>query len=349
MSIRIGSKVVGDGNAIYVVAEMAWAHDGAMDKAVRIIDAAASAGADCINLHVTCVDAYITRDYGALPGQTGGGYAFLKEREFLSQQWRQIVEHARGRGLAVSTMCNDFPSLALATSSLAPDLLMIHPSCIGDLDFVRAVAGHGRPVLLYVGALSIAEIERAIDACTTAGNDRLLLQHGFQSYPTPVEENNLFRIRTLKALFGFPVAFGDHTDGGDPLALTVPLLSIGMGVNLIEKHITWDRAARGTDYQAALDPANFTEFVRQLRECEKALGSGAWQPLSVREQDYRKIVRKRAVLATPLDRGAVLTGDKLIYKRANAGLYPEDISMVLGRRARRAMESDQPIVREDFD
>ncbi len=349
MAITIGSYQVGDGCPTFVVAEMAWAHDGSVDKAGTIVEGAARAGASAINFHLTSMKDYMVPDYGTGRGRVSAGketrpvFDYLQSINLSQSDWLKLSAQAHDRGLLVSAMCNDFASLDFAASRLHPDMLMIHPSAIGEEAFVRAVAGVQKPVVLYIGGLWLGEVERAIRWAKEAGNEQLILQHGFQSYPTAPADLNLRFISTLKRLFGLPVAFGDHTDGGSEMALVVPLLAAGMGANVIEKHITYDRSARGEDFESALDPADFKVMVERLRQAEAALGSSAWRPLSPRELDYRGVVRKRAVASRALPRDTIITLEDIAFKRSDAGLYPEDVHILIGRKTIKKLDENSPV------
>ncbi|MDE2166806.1 MAG: N-acetylneuraminate synthase family protein [Alphaproteobacteria bacterium] len=327
---------IGCGNPTFVVAEMAWAHDGSIEKAMRIVDGAADAKADAINLHLTKLLDYMVPFYGAGPGRVSGSrttteiYKYLEGINLSFDAVAELAAHAKARGLKVSVMCNDEASAAFAGKSIHPDILMIHPSSVGDERLLRMIAAQGTPLVIYTGALKLGEIETAVQWATAEGNGALILQHGFQSYPTPLSENRLRAIETLKRQFGFPVAFADHTDGDDPMAMIVPLLAIAMGADAVEKHITYDRAAKGEDYESSLDPAQFAVFVDRLRKAESTFGSASWRPLSDRELKYREVVRKRAVAARPIRAGTLLTRDLVAFKRCDRGLYPEELTGLLG-------------------
>lgn len=347
---QIGTRAIGQGAPAYVVAEMAWSHDGSLDKAKIIIDGAAAAGADAINFHLTHLPDYMVPFYGAGPGRVSGGndildvYRYLERINLDFDAMLEMFKHAKARGLAVSAMCNDPASREFAARKIAPDMLMIHPSSIHDEAFVRSMAAAGTPLVLYTGGLHLAEIERAIEWARAESNDKLVLQHGFQSYPTALEDNRLHYIATLKRLFGLPVAFADHTDGNDPMAMIVPLLALAMGADMVEKHITHDRAARGEDYESALGPAEFKTFVQRVRASELAFGSDAWRPLSERENKYRDVVRKRAVTAVAVPKGTKITHQMVAYKRCDIGLFPEELVGLLGHvEAARDLEVNTPI------
>jgi len=349
MSIKIRERSVGDGHPVLVVAEMAWAHDGSPENARVIIDAASNADADVINFHLTSIPDYMVTYYGASEGGVSAGKETSKVFEYLQSinladaDVKELVEYARSRGLLISTMCNDWPSLRFAKDQLDADMLMIHPSCVGEKAFLRAMLEVGKPLVIYIGGLKLVEIETAVELAREVGNDDVILQHGFQSYPTAVEDNHLRYIETLKRQFGFPVAFGDHTDGDDPLAMIVPIMGVACGANVIEKHITYDRDARGEDFESALGPAQFKLFVEQLRASESALGSPSWRPLSEREIKYRNIVRKRAVASRPIPAGTPVTEDSIVFKRCNEGLFPEEVESLLGRAAAKDIAEEEAI------
>jgi len=349
MAITVGSHTIGDGCPTFVVAEMASAHDGSVEKAKTIIEGAARAGANAVNFHLTSLEDYMVPSYRTGPGRVSAGketrpiFEYLQSINLSWSDWLELSAYARDSGLMVSALCNDFQSLEFASSQLNPHMFMIHPSAIGEEAFVRAVARLQKPVVLYIGGCWLGEVERAIRSAKEEGNERLILQHGFQSYPTEPADMNLRFIRTLKGLFGLPVAFGDHTDGGSELALIIPLLAAAMGANVIEKHITYDRAARGEDFESALDPADFNVFVQRLRQAQEAFGSSTWRPLSPRELDYRDVVKKRAVASRTIPKGTVITPDDVAFKRSDEGIYPEELHILIGRRTAKELTENTSI------
>ena len=348
--VRIGDSTIDGNDPTYVVAEMAWSHDGSLDKANIIIDGAAAAGANAINFHVTHLPSYMVPFYGSGPQRISDGrdvhdvYRYLESINTSFDMVAAMVDRAKAKRLAVSCMVNDPESCRFIEQKLPVDFVMVHPSSIFEEAFVRQIAQLGKPFVLYTGGLTLGEIEKAVDWARKEGNANLILQHGFQSYPTPIEFNRLQFIPTLKRLFELPVAFADHTDGDDPMALVVPLLAIAVGASMVEKHITHDRAAKGEDYEAALDPKGFTTFVEGVRQAEAAMGSSAWRGLSEREQRYRGVVRKRAVAGARLPAGVILQQGHIVYKRADAGLYPEDIGPLVEKvRLMKDVEENTPL------
>jgi len=343
-------------NKIVVIAEMAWAHDGSLEKAKKIIQGAAAAKADAINLHVTSLEHYMVRNYGSGEGRLSNTtvekssvYNYLENINLNFQAYKMLSEYARSLGLKLSIMCNDLASLDFVTNEIHPDLLMIHPSSLTDDHFVQKNAEKGIPIVIYCGGLLLGEIERAITLCKRAGNNQLILQHGFQSYPTQIEDNHIKYLETLKNLFQYPVSFGDHTDGADPFALIVPLLAIPFGIRIIEKHITYDRSEKGEDFESALDPSTFGCFVDYLRKSEQALGSASYRPLSERELKYRQVVMKRAIINCDIQQGEVLSQTHILYKRSDEGILPSEMNALLGNvRLNKRLEKGMPIRWEDI-
>ncbi|MCA9179908.1 MAG: N-acetylneuraminate synthase family protein [Planctomycetales bacterium] len=316
---------------------MAWSHDGSVDLGHTIIDAAADAGADAINVHVTHLPSYMAATYGAKNDgkatsiETSDVFRYLESINLSFPQIKELVEHARSRKLEISCLVNDPDSLDFVVRECAPDLLTIHPSSILEERFVRDAAMAGPAMIIYAGGLRLGELDQVINWAASESNERLMIQHGFQSYPTPIEYNRLAYIRTLKRLFGLPVCFADHTDGGDPMALVVPLLAVAAGADAVEKHITHDRSKKGEDYEAALDPADFKVFVERLRLSEAAIGDEEIRKLTDVELRYRSVVRKRAVFVKDLPAGSDLLPEAVMLKRSDSGLYPEEIAPLIGR------------------
>jgi sialic acid synthase SpsE len=346
--VKIGDKIVGDRSPAFVVAEMAWSHDGSIENAKKIIDAASSASADAVCFHLTSMEDYMVPHYRTGKGRVSAGkehlpiYEYLNKINLIPDDWKILFPYARERGLLICTMANDLPSVGLA-ASLGTDAYVISSASLAEEDLVREVSRMKRPVLFRVGGATLEEVKRAISWAKEEGNEEIVLIYGFQSYPTKLEDMHLRFIPTLKQRFVCPLGFADHTDGGSELALVVPLVALAFGANLLEKHITHDRGLRGEDFESALDPEVFKKFVSYVRELEKAFGSSDERPLSKAELAYREIARKRAVAATRIARGEIITREKLAFKRSDEGIFPDEISQVLGKRAKRELEKNDPI------
>lgn len=349
--VRVGDKKIGDSDPTFIIAEMAWSHDGSVEKAKKIIDSAADAGADAICFHLTSMDDYMVPHYRTGKGRVSAGKETLPIYEYLSRinltpaAWAEVFPHARKNRLLIFAMCNDLSSVSLAFD-LKTDAYVVSPASLAEESIVREVARKGKSVFLRVGGATMKEVGRAISWIKREGNEDIVLIYGFQSYPTKLEEMHLKFIPTLKQKFQVPIGFADHTDGGSELALVIPLVALAFGVNVIEKHLTHDRSLKGEDFESALDPPVFKKFVLDLREIEKAFGSHNIRPLSKAELEYREIARKRTVAARDIERGEKITRDKLAFKRSDEGIFPDEIGRVLGKVAFKRIKKNDPITSE---
>ena len=346
-SFSVGRRTVGSGHPVLIIAELAWAHDGSIDKAIRIADGAATAGADAFSIHVTSLPDYMVRKYGNAGTVSAGKpadaiFAYLEQINLPPEQVQRLVHAVRERQMAVCLMPNDHPSLQLS-KKLAPDALVLSPASFVEDDFVDAVGASGVPVVLRVGGATLDEIDAAVGRLRRAGARDLLLLHGFQTYPTRLEETNLRVLPVLGQTFDCPTGLADHLDGGDPLAMTIPALAVAVGAVALEKHITWDRAERGEDFESALDPQQFAAFVRYVRQAETALGAATMPQFSDDVLRYRQVVRKRVVAAVDLQGGTILEARHLACKRSDEGCEPAARATFVGRRLRSAIRCDTPI------
>ncbi len=350
--IKINNKTLGDGCVTFIVVDMAWSHDGSIDNAKRIIDGAAEAKADAIKFHITSLEDYMIPHYGSSKGRVSAGKETQRIFDYLSRinlsqdAWRELFGYARKKlDLFVVAMCNDLPSLRFV-SELNPDAYEVHASCLSDEDFVKEVAKRKKPVFLGIGASTLGEVERAVSWINETGNGDIVLMYGFQSYPTQLQDMHLRFIESLKQMFSLPVGFADHTDGGSEMALITPLIASAFGANVIEKHLTYDRSARGEDFESALNPSDLQKLVLLLRDIEKAFGSSAVRPLSQAELNYRQVSKKRTVAKKQIKKNKKITKDDLVFKRSDEGAFPEESKFLIGRRARYDIAKDEPVTLE---
>lgn len=335
--------------SIFIIAEMAWSHDGSVENAKKIIRGAVEAGADAISVHITNLKDYIVKDYGCVAGQTMSAgkeklniYDYLNKINLKDNDWQELFSYAKKLGLTICAMPNDIQSLRLC-EELNPDIYVIAAACFMEEDFVSEVAKQKKPVILRIGGASLGEIEKVVSLIKKHGTDDIILLHGIQLYPTRIEDTHLKLIPSLRKIFGLPVGLADHIDAESELALVIPLLSIPMGATVIEKHITHDRALKGEDIEAALNPDEFKKFVGFIRETEKASGKSHFRDFSEAELKYRKVSRKRTVASKEINKNEKITKDSITFKRADEGVYPDESRDIIGRTANKDIKKDESI------
>ncbi len=344
-TFSIGKKKIGDGQLTYIVGEMAWSHDGSIENAKIIIKAIADAGCDAVNFHVTCLENYMVPHY-RLKDKISA-YDNLAKLTLNFDDWEILFENARELGLKISALCNDLESVEFVKKQKA-DIIMFHASGLTEEELIRRIGQIGKPVFFAVGGSTVDEILQAIRWLNEEGCDEIALLYGMQNYPTKLEDNNANYLKTLKDIFERPVGFSDHTEGEDPLALIVPLMGIPLGANIIEKHVTYDRSAKGIDYIAALNPDELVIFVDHIRRIETIFGSSKVMDLTEAQRSYRQTVRKRAVAITDIKAGQVIKAEDIRYLRSDEGIQPENIKFYLGRKIKKDVKKYDPITAELF-
>jgi N,N'-diacetyllegionaminate synthase len=336
-SFGIGARSVGDGHPCFVLAEVASAHGGAADRALRMLEAAFQMGADGIKFQLFRASLLVVQRHPARRD--------FDQIELAEKDWRRVLRAARGSGLALLVEAFDPPSLALAVEEGA-DAFKVHTTDMENPEFIRAVTAAGKPVLLATGGVP----EEAVrEAFALVGDAPTALLHGFQTFPTPIEEIRYRDLAGWKERYRVPVGFLDHTDGGSAFALAAPALAVGWGANLVEKHFTLDRSEKGFDYQSSLNPEDFYRMVELLRQAERAAGDGP-APDSDAARHYHRLMGRHVVASALIPRGEVLTAGHLAFKRTDArfdpGFAPREAHRLIGRRARRPIQADE-VIRED--
>jgi sialic acid synthase SpsE len=327
------------GKSTYVIAEMAWSHNGNLQTAIQIARGAKNAGADAIGIHLTSLPDYMVADYKCTAGQTISGsqpagnaeiYGYLERLNLKWDEWLSFFEVAAEIDIDVCAMCNDIESLKFAKEQRVSSFALA-AACFTEYDFVRELAQQNKPMVLRIGGATLGEIERVIDIIRGSGNDNIILLHGIQLYPTEVKHMNLSRLGVLKEAFGVQVGLADHIDGGLVEAQVLPLLGLPYGISVIEKHITLDRSLAHEDFEAALGITEFHSFMRILRTAELAIGEASIGALTPAELKYRRVSRKKTVARRPLSQGTVISESDLAFKRSDFGLDAGEASVLIGR------------------
>jgi sialic acid synthase SpsE len=312
--IQIKNKIIANKLQPYIIAEMACAHDGDFDKAIKLVDSAVDAGADAIQLQFFISEETVTPHHEV--------YNVLKKIEFSEQQWTDIFNYARSKNIHVFVCTYDVPSVALATK-LGADGIKLNSADLSNPEVVIAVAKTGIPFTLGTGASTIDEIASGIRIAKVNGAKDIILMHGVQNFPTKTEDLNICRVELLRDVFNLPVGYHDHTEGEDPFAKVVDLIAVGLGACVVEKHITISRAEKGIDYQAALEPHEFKDFVERIKRAFIAVGSKEIKPFTESELRYRKFQKKSIVASRDLKSGEVITREMISFIRnVEPGIAP---------------------------
>lgn len=316
-------------NGLNIIAEVAQGYEGREDLARLLVAAAARAGADGVKLQLVYADELATSDYQH--------YALFSTLEMPDAVWIAIRDEARSRKIALYFDVFGNRSLELAVS-LGVAGIKIHSTDVGNPGLLLRVAESPVPlVLLSTAACSDDEIREALGLL---GDKDVVLLHGFQGYPTPLEGNDILRLRRLERICesrregSTTPGFADHAPADDPMRFLLPAAALGAGARVLEKHLTLAKAMQFEDHEAALNPDELAEFVTRMRECDAALGEeAAQQTMHPSELEYRKKTRKHVVAARDIARGEVVEAGVLGLLRTSSEDVIYDARAVCGRRA----------------
>ena len=321
---------------IRIAAELASAHEGKLDCMLRLIDAANSAGADTVKFQIYKADELAVKYYK--------GYKLYKQLEFSENQWKILVTHARDMGLDVMADIFDTWGLEIMETNGATGY-KLQPGMIWELELLARVAATGKKSYLGVGGISLRDIRKALKTLQENGAHDVCLVHGFQGYPTRIEDTNMARLGVLSRLFKLPVGFADHLDGESPLSVWLPAMALGYGAAYIEKHLTLDRAQKGLDYYSALNPAEFSVMVENIRNACVAVGSG--DVTSIAENEYVQSTAKKIVARNPIRSNEYITRNNIAFKRSPVtGILPSQANSVLYRKASRNIGAGQTLTKD---
>lgn len=354
----------------FIIAEAGVNHNGDLDRALALVDAAAEAGADAVKFQTFTAAAIVigTADKADYQKTTTGAaesqYAMLARLELDEAAHRALMARAGQRGIRFLSTPFDLDSLYLLTETLGLDTLKLPSGEITNGPLLLAAARSGRRVILSTGASTLDEVEQAlavlafgysrplaaspgldafVDAYGSAtGREALAahveLMHCTSEYPAPFAEVNLRAMDTLRRVFGLPVGLSDHTEG-----IAMAIAAVARGADSVEKHFTLDKGLPGPDHRMSLEPAELAAMVAGIRQVEQALGDGHKGP-SASELRNRAIIRKALVAARPITKGAVIAAADVTAKRISGdGLSPMRLWSVLGRVADRDFAIEQPL------
>lgn len=309
---------------IAVICETASAHGGDADRLIELLNAAEAADADWVKLQIFSTERLVAKD--------NESFSVFKSIELEPLQWHRVFSYAAALQPRLIAEVFDSLSLELAASEDVVEAYKIPTADLGDREFVDAVCRQGKPVFIGVGGASTEEIDEIVEQVAGHPEVELVLLHGFQNFPTRIEDSLLSRIPWLKARYGCQVGFADHVDAEDSeMVRTLPAMAVAAGATIIEKHITLNRAAQGFDYYSALNPDEFGEFVRHMRRVHAAIGAADDGRLTAAETEYRNKMKKFAVASKAIGRGTLL-GDAVIeYRRTSIpGLTRKDVELRAG-------------------
>jgi N-acetylneuraminate synthase len=327
--ITIGDRPIGPGHPPFVIAELSANHNGDLDQALRIIDAAVEAGADAVKIQTYRPDTITLKsnapDFQISEGLWAGHTLYdLYEWAHTPWEWHEaLFAHAAKRGITLFSSPFDPTAVELLESLGVPAFKIASFEAV-DLPLIRYVASKGKPMIISTGMADQEEITEAVKAAHEGGCTQLALLHCVSGYPAPASDYNLATLADMASRFGVPVGLSDHT-----LDNTTAIVSVALGAAVIEKHMTLDRAGGGPDDSFSLEPAEFAALCRDARTAWEAVGAVDYGRKSSEAANVK--FRRSLYFVKDMKAGEVITEDCVRSVRPGYGLAPRYLDSVIGR------------------
>lgn len=287
--VKVADRMVGDGEAVFIIGEIGINHNGDLDSAKKLIDAAVFAGCDAVKFQKRTPELCVPKEQQSVMRETPWGYmSYLDYRyqvEFNEEEYAEIDRYCHEKGIVWFASCWDEASVDFI-EKFNPACYKIQSAAVTDLILLKHLKDTGRPLILSTGMSSMEQIKTAV---RLIGSENLILCHTTSTYPCSPEELNLNMIVTLQNEFDCPIGYSGHETGLVPSAAAVSL-----GACLIERHITLDRSMWGSDQAASVEPGGLEKLVKYVRTIEAAMGDGVKQVY-----DSEKAVMKKLRRAVP--------------------------------------------------
>ena len=327
-----------------IIAEAGVNHNGDLNLAKKLIDAAMISGADIVKfqtfkaIDIATDKAEKAKYQTETTGKEESQLNMLKKLELKAEDHQALIEHCNKSKIEFLSTPFDSKSID-ELQKLNLKRWKIPSGEITNLPYLRKIGSYDMPIILSTGMANLSEIESAINVIVKGGTSRekITVLHCTTEYPAPFEEVNLNAMLTIQKAFNVKVGYSDHTVG-----LAVPIAAVAMGATVIEKHLTLDRNMDGPDHRASIEPNEFKLMVQSIRNIEKSLGDGIKRP-TVSEKKNISIIRKSLVASKEINAGEKFTKYNITAKRPGSGISPMYFDEIIGKVSIRHYGKDEPI------
>ena len=340
--IKLGERWIGDEEPVYIIAEIGSNFDGSMERAKMLIDLAKECGADAVKFQCFTADKIVSKEgFGGLrmgfqAKWEKSVYEVYKSAEFPREWHDELFHYATKKGLHFLSSPYDKEAVDIL-DKLGVPAFKIGSGDITWHEMLKYIAKKGKPIILSLGASTVAEIDEAVKAIRLEGNNDFILLQCVTNYPSRFESANIRAMKAIGGLFDVLVGYSDHTPG-----IVIPLGAVSLGACVIEKHFTDDKTRKGPDHPFAMDAKEFKELVESIRILERALGSPV-KDLYEEEKEIVILQRRCLRAAKDIPKGLRITEDMIDVLRplAKDALEPKYKGIIIGREAKEDMKKGE--------
>ena len=332
-------------NKVLIIAEAGVNHNGEINLAKQLIDAAVDAGVDYVKFQTFNSKKLVSKfaekasyQKTNTKDENESQLAMLQKLEMSKEMHFELIDYCRSKNIKFLSTAFDLESVDFL-NELNIDLFKIPSGEMTNLPYLRKIGGLGKPVILSTGMGSLEEIGEAMNALIKAGTkkENITILHCNTEYPTPMSDVNLLAMNTIGKTYGVSVGYSDHT-----LGIEVPIAAVALGATVIEKHFTLDKTMEGPDHIASLEPHELTSMVQSIRNIEKALGFDE-KIASASESKNIQISRKSIVASKIIQKGEIFSEENLTVKRPGNGISPMRWDEFIGKIAQSNFSEDELI------
>ncbi|MBT6008607.1 MAG: N-acetylneuraminate synthase [Rhodobacterales bacterium] len=330
--------------SVFIIAEAGVNHNGSIGNAYRLIDVAVESGANAVKFQTFRAESLVSKsakkaDYQKqTTNELESQFEMIKKLELDVDAHKKLIKYCNEKGIMFLSTPFDHDSINLL-NELDLKIFKIPSGEITNLPYLRHIGSLAKQVILSTGMSTLQEVGDALTILVDAGTkkENITVLHANTMYPTPMEDVNLNAMQTMRQEFNVAVGYSDHT-----LGIEVDIAAVTMGASIIEKHFTLDKAMKGPDHKASLDPAELKAMVTSIRNVENALGDGIKLP-SRSEQPNMVVARKSILASQVIKKGDTLTEENIVIKRPGNGMSPMKWDEVVGSVAIKDYQVDEII------
>ena len=327
-----------------IIAEAGVNHNGSMELAKKLIDAAIVAEVDFVKFQTFKAETLVTQTADKakyqkeLTGEFESQFEMIKKLELHQEDHKDLLKYCKSKDIQFLSTAFDNDSIDLLAKLDIP-LFKIPSSEITNLPYLRHIGRMGKPIIMSTGMSTLEEVSNALNILLEAGleKEKITILHCNTEYPTPLEDVNLNAMLTIRNELNVNVGYSDHT-----LGIEIPIAAVAMGATIIEKHFTIDRTLQGPDHAASLEPDELKEMVKSIRNIEKAMGDGVKKP-SRSETKNISIARKSIVAKKSIKKGEFFSENNLTIKRPGTGISPMEWDDVIAQKSNKSFSIDELI------
>lgn len=331
--INIGGKFIGYNQPVFIIAEVGVNHNGNLELAKKLIDAAAKAGADAVKFQTFKSELLVTLDAFQADyqvrntGKKESQFAMLKRLELPRVWYPGLQNYAKLKGIIFLSAPFTEDDADFLESINIP-AFKIPSGEITNIPYLRHVAKKGKPMVVSTGMANLQEVEEVVKVIRSAGNQNIVVLHCTSNYPASPDSLNLLAINTLQKKLGLPIGYSDHSVGQ-----MAGVAAVALGAVLIEKHFTLDKNMEGPDHKASMNPQELKAMVQAVRDTTLMLGNGGKKPVA-QEKSTAEVARKSVVAARDIVKGEIISAADLTARRPGTGLPPGKTYSIIGKVAK---------------